>query len=148
MGHESLHQFQRVNGVDVTARAALLQSMAFLRLSDPYRYSDSNDPQAMLGTFKNGNVEQQGQMFEDYLFARLSGGDPAPYQAIADYIKNNCGCAKGRVPIESCFSHLAFFFPLASSSGLFTLRGGMPTLGRHSALAKLENVAPVECRCR
>lgn len=94
MGHESLHQLQRLNGINVTGQATLLQLKDSLGISDPYSYSQSDDPQTMLSTFLNGNVEQQGQMFEDYLLARLSGGDPAAYQAIADHIKTKCTCQK------------------------------------------------------
>jgi len=94
MGHESLHQLQRLNGINVTGQAALLQLTASLGISDPYSYPSSSDPQTMLGTFRTGNIEQQGQMFEDYLFIRLSRGDPARYQAIAEYVKNNCACSK------------------------------------------------------
>ena len=93
-GHESLHQLQRNNGVNVTMQALFLQILYSLGISDPYSYSPSTDPAVMLGTFKNGNVEQQGQMFQDYLFSLLSGGDPGRFSKIADYVKNNCGCEK------------------------------------------------------
>lgn len=93
-GHESLHQLQRSNGVNVTGQAALLQFKYSFGGSNPYSYSASLDPAAMLNTFKNGNVEQQGQMFQDYLYSLLSGGDPGKFKMIADYVKTNCGCEK------------------------------------------------------
>jgi hypothetical protein len=61
VGHEALHQMQRVSGTDVTGQAIGLQLLYSLHISDPYQYNLSADPVQMLQTFLNGNVEQQGQ---------------------------------------------------------------------------------------
>jgi hypothetical protein len=92
LGHETLHQLQRLNGINVTGRALLLQMMYSLGLSDPYQYNSSTDPAAMLLTFQNGNVEMQGQMFQDYVENVVTGMDAAPYSQIASQVKGKCSC--------------------------------------------------------
>ncbi len=94
-GHETLHQLQRLNGVNVTGQAMGLQIQYSLGLSDPYAYKPPMDPADALNTFTNGNVEQQGQMFQDYLYLLMTpGGDSSNFQMIADHVRNNCGCKK------------------------------------------------------
>ena len=93
LGHETLHQLQRANGINVTLKASLLQ-LGTVFGGDPYKYSPSSDPQRMLDTFLNGNVERQGQMFEDYL-VRLQGGmDVSSFQAISDQVRSKCTCVQ------------------------------------------------------
>lgn len=93
-GHEMLHQQKRMNGVNVTSRAMGLQIQYSLGISDPYDYPSSADPQVMLDTFKSGNAEQQGQMFQDYIFALMRGGNVAAFSSVAGFVKNNCGCGR------------------------------------------------------
>jgi RHS repeat-associated protein len=93
-GHESLHQLQRANGVSVTGRGIGLQLGYSFGLFDPYSYKEIADPTAMLDTFKNGNPERQGQMFQEYLKRYMTGQDGSNFQLIGDYVKNNCGCDK------------------------------------------------------
>ncbi|MBB2488187.1 hypothetical protein H5407_23410 [Mitsuaria sp. WAJ17] len=78
----------------VTILGLKLQAKQKLFGFDPYKYDISNDPQAMLNTFLNGNIEQQGQIFQDYLFILLQGGDYSRYQDVADHLKNTCTCVK------------------------------------------------------
>jgi hypothetical protein len=92
LGHETLHQLQRINGISVTARALVLQLEYSLHISDPYQYPASSDPAAMLQTFLGGNVEQQGQMFQDYVEAAVNGVDPSAFQQIAAQVKGKCNC--------------------------------------------------------
>jgi RHS repeat-associated protein len=93
-GHEALHQAQRASGINVTGDALGLQAQYSLHISDPYQYNASTDPVQMLNTFLNGNVEQQGQIFQDYLYAFLNGQDVSAFSLIASYVKGNCMCAK------------------------------------------------------
>jgi RHS repeat-associated protein len=93
-GHEALHQWQRASGVNVTGQALRLQAEYSLHIADPYQYQPSNDPDQMLQTFLNGNVEQQGQIFQDYLFAQLNGQDVSAYALVALYVKSTCACLK------------------------------------------------------
>lgn len=91
LGHETLHQLQRANGINVTVDALALQVGAFFG-GKPYDYSPSPDPNKMLNTFLSGNVEQQGQMFQDYLSGFLRGLSVNNFQRIADQVKNTCSC--------------------------------------------------------
>jgi hypothetical protein len=94
VGHELLHQVQRAMGVDVTGQALGLQAQYSLHISDPYRYNWSSDPAVMLDEFLHGNVEQQGQMFQDYLTILLRGHDTSPYSQIVKMVKEKCACGK------------------------------------------------------
>ena len=72
--HELLHQWQRLQGVAVTRKALLLHAKAICLRSDPYTYCVSDDGVAMLEIFRAASVEQQGQMWEDYVRAVVAGG--------------------------------------------------------------------------
>ena len=61
---------------------------------DVYAYQNSTDPNAMLNTFLHGNIEQQGQIFQDYVTALLRGANVAKFQKIAAMLKQNCSCKK------------------------------------------------------
>jgi hypothetical protein len=91
LGHETLHQLQRANGVDVTTLALGLQIKGFFG-ADPYKYKHSTDPDEMLSTFLGGNVEQQGQIFQDYIYDLLTNLDVSRYSKIAGQVKGNCTC--------------------------------------------------------
>jgi hypothetical protein len=94
LGHETLHQLQRQNGINVTAQAALLQLQDLLGISNPYQYNASTDPAAMLNTFNQANVEAQGQIFQDYIEADRGGLDVNPFTQIAAQVKGKCSCGK------------------------------------------------------
>ena len=69
--HEALHVWQRQHGRDVTSEAIPLQLGRFFSFGtyDPYDYDDSiSDPSKLLGIFKSGSVEQQGSIFQDYVY--------------------------------------------------------------------------------
>ncbi|HEX2675741.1 MAG TPA: hypothetical protein VHM19_03860, partial [Polyangiales bacterium] len=87
LAHEALHVWQRTRGVWVTARGAVLQTGYALRLGNPYRYEPSEDPAELLERFVRGNVEQQGQIFEDYVRAQRSGADTRAFVAVAAHVR-------------------------------------------------------------
>jgi hypothetical protein len=90
----SLHQLQRANGVSVTGRGIGLQLGYSLGIFDPYSYKEFDNAADMLDTFKNGNPERQGQMFQEYIKRLMTGQNAGNFQKIGDYVKNNCGCEK------------------------------------------------------
>ncbi len=94
VGHEALHQMQRASGVNVTLAAAWPQVENTLHLASPYDYQNSSDPAELFQTFLGANVEAQGQIFENYLFALLNHRDVSAYKFVAAYIKGNCACSK------------------------------------------------------
>lgn len=71
--HELLHQWQRLQGVAVTRQAMLLQARAICLRQDPYAYCASGDEAQMLALFQAASVEQQGQMWEDYVRSVVAG---------------------------------------------------------------------------
>jgi hypothetical protein len=87
LAHEALHVWQRQHGVHVTLHGAVLQAGYVLRIRDPYRYDASEDPQHMLAQFVGGNIEQQGKIFEDYVFAWLSGRDTQRFDAVVAHVR-------------------------------------------------------------
>ena len=94
-GHEVLHYWQGRNGVNVVLSSLPLQIERGLPFfADPYDYAYSPDPSIMLSTFLNGNVEQQGQMFQDYIALVLKGKNYSAFSAIGDYVKHHCECVK------------------------------------------------------
>jgi RHS repeat-associated protein len=69
LAHEVLHHWQRQHGRSVTLAAAIPQLGYWLRIHDPYNYDRSiTDSNLLLSEFISGSVEQQGQMFEDFVF--------------------------------------------------------------------------------
>jgi hypothetical protein len=88
--HEALHVWQRVH-----RHCALHVSVDGLWLgiahgARAYRYDKQlQDPAALLGEFLAGNIERQGQMFEDYVRSNvhvLRARDPK-FAAIAQYVR-------------------------------------------------------------
>lgn len=76
--HELLHQWQRLQGLAVTRQAAWLHVKAACLRRDPYAYEGCNDSARMLQQFVNAQVEQQGQMWQDYVMGSVAGNaDPA-----------------------------------------------------------------------
>lgn len=81
--HEAMHVMQRQHGKWVTFSAAVPQARYTFGGANPYGYERSPNSRTMLETFLNGTVEQQGQIFQDYVYAHLTGGDVGPYADIA-----------------------------------------------------------------
>ncbi len=88
LAHEALHVWQRQHGRWVTFSGAWLQSGYALRLFDPYRYASCEHPKTLLELFTCGNIEQQGQIFEDFVLADQRGQDVALFSEVAQYVKS------------------------------------------------------------
>lgn len=84
--HEALHTQQREQGRSVT-----LEAIGNQMSGNTYGYPKSPNPTEMLNTFLKGTVEQQGQMFQDYANALLTGGNTDAFTKIASQV---CGCGK------------------------------------------------------
>lgn len=86
--HEATHVWQRQRGERVTWEGAQLQTGYALRWFDPYAYDRSvSDPAALLALFVLGNIEQQGRMVEDFVYADLTGQDTERFGKLARWIK-------------------------------------------------------------
>ncbi|MEY4575829.1 MAG: hypothetical protein RL701_532 [Pseudomonadota bacterium] len=90
LAHEALHVWQRVHrqhrlGVSIDGLV-----LGVVRGRAAYRYDTrSSDPAQVLQTFLRGNIEQQGQMFEDYVRSnvmRRSARD-AKFEDMARYVR-------------------------------------------------------------
>lgn len=79
--HELLHALQRRQGVAVSRQALLLQWRWLVRRENPYLYSDCSSATALLRQFWLANVEQQGQMWQDYVQS-VVGGKPLTSHAL------------------------------------------------------------------
>lgn len=71
--HELLHEVQRMQGLPVTRQALALQCRAALQQCDPYAYDCKGSRTALLRQFWRANVEQQGQMWQDWVQAQVAG---------------------------------------------------------------------------
>lgn len=86
--HEALHVWQRQNGRWVTTEGGFLQGLYSAGIFDPYSYTRSiRADDIMLKQFLNGNVEQQGQMFQDYVYGIETGANVRKYNRIADFVR-------------------------------------------------------------
>jgi hypothetical protein len=91
LAHEALHVWQRVHkhsrfGVSIDG---LL--LGALRGRDAYIYDTSlSDPTALLTEFLHGNIEQQGQIFEDYVRSNVSvpRARASKFQCVAEYVRH------------------------------------------------------------
>lgn len=95
--HELLHQWQRLQGVAVTRKALLLHVKAFCLRRDPYAYFGSNDGAGMLGIFLAASVEQQGQMWEDYVRTVVAGAAMPSMERVQAHISGGCAGSRGIV---------------------------------------------------
>lgn len=84
--HELVHQWQRLQGVAVTRKALLLHAKALCLRHDPYTYCASDDGVAMLAIFRAASVEQQGQIWEDYVRAVVAGGSMRCMEQVRTFI--------------------------------------------------------------
>ena len=73
-------------GEIVTREALLLQTKALCLRHDPYAYCAVTDPQQMLQLFLQSNVEQQGQIWQDYVKASVAGCELPHLQLIARHV--------------------------------------------------------------
>jgi hypothetical protein len=71
--HELLHELQRRQGEPVTAEAFWLQCQWLVQRKNPYFYSCQRSASGLLRQFWLVNVEQQGQMWEDYVQSAVAG---------------------------------------------------------------------------
>ena len=86
--HEALHVWQRQHGRRVTLEGARLQAGYALALFDPYAYDlRVRDPATLLALFALGNIEQQGSIFEHFVFASESGRDVARFTKVARWVR-------------------------------------------------------------
>lgn len=87
LAHEAIHVWQRQHGVFVTLRGALLQALYIAKIRDPYAYCAHRDPRCMLSEFVLGNLEQQGKIFQDYVFRAQRGEDVRPFERVAAWVR-------------------------------------------------------------
>jgi hypothetical protein len=85
--HEALHVWQRQHGRHVTREAIPLQLGYSLGTRDPYAYRPTHDPAELLQQFIQGNVEQQGKIFEDYVYTHCTGGDTSAFGEVARHVQ-------------------------------------------------------------
>jgi len=87
--HEALHVWQRQHGRRVTWEGAGLQTGYTLRLFDPYAYDETvQDPASLLALFVLGNIEQQGRMFEHYVYGDRAGLDTSRFARMAQWVRS------------------------------------------------------------
>jgi hypothetical protein len=86
--HEAMHVWQRQHGRAVTREGAVLQAGYALGLHNPYAYDHSlSDPRDLLSVFVLGNIEQQGKIFEDYVYAERTGRDTRRFEAVVTWVR-------------------------------------------------------------
>lgn len=86
--HEAIHVWQRQYGRHVTREGAYLQTLYTLGLFDPYAYDRSvTDPRSLAALFAIGSIEQQGRIFQDYVYADRTGADTSRYAAVARWVR-------------------------------------------------------------
>jgi hypothetical protein len=82
--HEAAHVWQRQHGDWVTLPAIWAQ----ITQPNPYEYPSSSDPSILLETFKNGSVEQQGKIVQDFVFTDVTQGNTGPFRDVSNYLRN------------------------------------------------------------
>jgi hypothetical protein len=91
LAHEALHVWQRVHkqcAVNVSVDGLWL---GVRHGAAAYRYDRSlQDPERVLQEFLKGNIEQQGQIFEDYVRSHVSDRRrrDTRFAAVARYVRN------------------------------------------------------------
>jgi hypothetical protein len=89
LAHEALYVWQRVHRhhrISVSVDGLWLGVVAGRAA---YRYSVGDDPSEVLRAFLDGNIEQQGQMFEDYVRSNVFRHEArdAKFEHMARYIR-------------------------------------------------------------
>lgn len=92
VGHELLHQWQRLQGQAVTRQALWLQMRSLCLCQNPYAYERCDGGQEMLETFLTASVEQQGQIWEDHVRTCVAGQPLPCLEKIAAWVR-------GEIPI-------------------------------------------------
>ncbi len=87
LAHEAIHVWQRQRGVAVTRRGAVLQALYTAKIRDPYAYRPHLDARCLLTEFVLGNIEQQGKIFQDYVFLARSGRDVSAFRQVAAWVR-------------------------------------------------------------
>ncbi len=87
LAHEAIHVWQRQRGVAVTRRGAMLQALYAAGVRDPYAYTPHDDPRSLLAEFALGNIEQQGKIFQDYVFHAHRGEDVRAFHEVAAWVR-------------------------------------------------------------
>jgi hypothetical protein len=86
--HEAVHVWQRQHGRAVTREGALLQAGYTLGLFDPYAYDErERHPASLLAQFALGNIEQQGRMVQDYVYADRTGRPTARFDKLLAWLR-------------------------------------------------------------
>lgn len=91
LAHEALHVWQRVHKhsrLGVSVDGLLLGAF---QGRDAYIYDTSlSDPAELLTEFLHGNIEQQGQIFEDYVRSNVSNprARDVKFQHVAHYVRH------------------------------------------------------------
>lgn len=93
--HELLHVLQRRYGMRVTGPALWLQCQFLLLRKDPYCYSCLPLPRQALRQFWCSNVEQQGQMWQDWVQADVAGQPLASHALLAHAVRSGRLQARG-----------------------------------------------------
>lgn len=91
LAHEAVHVWQRQRGIAVTRRGAVLQALNALEWFDPYAYVPHADPRNMLTEFVLGNLEQQGKIFQDYVYRHCQGADVSAFRLVAAWVRLSAG---------------------------------------------------------
>ncbi len=91
--HELLHAWQRLQGMKVTRQAAWLQVKATCLRRDPYAYDTCDDAARMLQLFLAAQVEQQGQMWQDYVTGCVAGHANPAFARVAALVVSQPGAA-------------------------------------------------------
>jgi hypothetical protein len=79
--------WQRQRGRAVTRVGAFLQAGYMLGMFDPYAYRVRHDPRCLLAEFVLGNIEQQGRIFQDYVFAVRSRRPVGSFSLVASWVR-------------------------------------------------------------
>lgn len=84
--HEAAHVWQRQHGEFVTCKGLFLQLKGLIGIN-PYHYDTTQaDPAGMLAIFQQGNIEQQGQIVQDFVGRDLTGRDTSRFSRVRDYL--------------------------------------------------------------
>jgi len=87
--HEAVHVWQRQHGRAVTREGAWLQAGYSLGLFDPYAYDErERNPASLLALFALGNIEQQGRMVQDYVYADRTGRATTRFDKLLAWLRH------------------------------------------------------------
>ncbi|MEG0921266.1 MAG: hypothetical protein RSG22_07640 [Comamonas sp.] len=94
LAHEAFHHWQRLQGVPVTRAALGLQWRYWWFGENPYLYASCASAEALLAQFQSAQVEQQAQMWQDWVAAdvrlQLALGQPAADADVVADLQADC----------------------------------------------------------